>query len=245
MATWGRTTDIEYVYSVEVNGSGEILHEDMQGPKHEILSYRGSHVEGRHPELWVSTDNNMVLDRGVTGIRYGPAPVLFALTNVSREAVMDANPWLYEVMAKELAREGKIAAGAPPGNGVIPDPRRYVYLEACGTLGDSALSFAVQVNNSWIASDRGVAEYRIARDGCFRAAAPLPGTTRVEDIRAVRVQAHERARKADVGTGAVAAHQYAVRPRRPLRPRSPPPQMGRVGRTAARRRAARNPRSLR
>ena len=37
MATWGRTTDIEYVYSVEVDRAGAIVAEDMQGPKHEIL----------------------------------------------------------------------------------------------------------------------------------------------------------------------------------------------------------------
>ena len=55
---------------------------------------------------------------------------------------MDAHPWLYEVMARELAREGKIVADAPPGNDTIPDPRRFVYLEGCGEVGDRALAFA-------------------------------------------------------------------------------------------------------
>ena len=73
MATWGRTTDIEYVYSVEVDASGAILNEDMQGPKHEILPFKGKR-EGRHPLLWVSTENNMVLDHGTTAVRYAPAP---------------------------------------------------------------------------------------------------------------------------------------------------------------------------
>ncbi len=41
MATWGRTTDIEYVYSVEVDANDAILSEDMQGPKHEILAVQG------------------------------------------------------------------------------------------------------------------------------------------------------------------------------------------------------------
>jgi hypothetical protein len=35
-------------------------------------------------------------------------------------------------------------------------------------------------------------QYRIVRDGCFRAATPLPAGTRVSDIRALRVQAFER-----------------------------------------------------
>lgn len=191
MATWGRTTDIEYVYSVEVDADAAILSEDMQGPKHEILPFKGKR-EGQHPLLWVSTDNNMVLDHGTTTVRYAPAPVLAELTDVSREQVMDANPWTYEVMTKELVREGKIVADAPAGQGTIPDPRRYVFLEGCGEAGNNALAVAVKVNDQWWSSDRGVTEYRIVRDGCFRAAIPLPGTASAGDVRAVRVRAFPR-----------------------------------------------------
>jgi hypothetical protein len=191
MATWGRTTDIEYVYSVEVNRSGAIVAEDMQGPKHEILPFRG-HREGQHPQLWVSTDNNMVLDSGSTAIRYAPAPMSFSLRDVSREAVMDAHPWLYELAAKELVREGKIVADAPPGTGQIPDPRTFAYVEGCGELNGAALTFAVRVNGNWTTSDRGMTEYRIARDGCFRGAIPLPTPVRTRDIQRLRAQAHVR-----------------------------------------------------
>jgi hypothetical protein len=191
MATWGRTTDIEYLYSVEVDRAGAILGEDMQGPKHEILPFRGTR-EGHHPLLWVSTENNMVLDQGTTQVRYAPAPIAFPLKDVSREAVMDANWWLYAVAAQELAREGKIVPGSGPGLGTIPDPRRFVYLEGCGEAGDTALAFAVRIGSDWIASDRGVAEYRITRDGCFRAAIPLPERAGAKDVRAIRVQAFER-----------------------------------------------------
>jgi hypothetical protein len=191
MATWGRTTDIEYLYSVEVDAAGAILEEDMQGPKHEVLPYRGRR-EVRHPLLWVSTENNMVLDSGTTSVRYAPEPVAVSLENVSREVVMDANPWLYEVMSKELKREGKIVAAAPPGNGTIPDPRRYAYIEGCGTAGDAAVALAIRVAGEWIASDRGIEAYRITRDGCFRAAVPLPAATDARGIDAVRVQAFAR-----------------------------------------------------
>lgn len=194
MATWGRTTDIEYLYSVEVDRGGVILAEDIQGPEHEILAFRGRR-EGRHPLLWVATDNNMVMDEGTTRVRYAPASREFPLTNVSREAVMDANPWLYAVMAAELVREKKIVPGGPPGKGSIPDPRRFVYLEACGEVGDSALAFSIRAGDQWIASDRGLAEYRITRDGCFRAAMPLPEGLTPKDIRSLRAQAFERANK--------------------------------------------------
>ncbi len=42
----------------------------MQGPEHETLTFSGRR-EGQHPLLWVSTENNMVLDRGDTQVRYG------------------------------------------------------------------------------------------------------------------------------------------------------------------------------
>jgi hypothetical protein len=191
MATWGRTTDIEYLYSVDVDANGSILAEDMQGPEHEILPFKGRR-EGGHPLLWVSTENNMVLDHGTTSVRYAPAPALVNLEGVSREVVMDANPWTYEVMAKELAREGKIVAGAPPGQGTIPDLRRFVFLEACGEAGTNAITASLNVAGTWHSSDRGVAEYRIVRDGCFRAAIPLPDTAGVLDVSSIRFQAHAR-----------------------------------------------------
>jgi hypothetical protein len=191
MATWGRTTDIEYVYSVEVDANDAILSEDMQGPKHEILAFKGKR-EGQHPLLWVSTENNMVLDHGTTTVRYAPAPMAVDLKDASREVVMDANAWTYEVMTKELMREGKIVADAPAGQGTIPDPRRYVFLEGCGEAGNNAIAVSVNVAGLWLSSDRGVTEYRIVRDGCFRAAIPLPGTASASDVRAVRVQAFPR-----------------------------------------------------
>jgi hypothetical protein len=191
MATWGRSTDIEYVYSVELDAAGQVLSHDFQGPEHEVLPYRGA-LEQRHARLWVVTDNNMVLDRGATELRYLPAPSPVTLGNASREVVMDTDAWLYAIAAGELTREGKIAAEAPPGNGLIPDPRHYVYLEGCGTLNGYALTFSVKVGDTWLSSDRGVPEYRIARDGCFRGAVPLPAAVTPSDIRAVRIETFER-----------------------------------------------------
>ncbi|MGH9217690.1 MAG: hypothetical protein ACRD1W_00205 [Vicinamibacterales bacterium] len=191
MATWGRTTDIEYLYSAEVDASGAILAEDMQGPDHKILPFQGKR-EGGHPLLWVSTENNMVLDHGTTTVRYAPAPSLITLDQVSRETVMDANPWTYEVMARELAREGKIVADPPPGTGAIPDLRRFVFIEACGEAGTNAITASVNVGGAWHSSDRGVAEYRIVRDGCFRAAIPVPASAAAREVSAIRFQAHAR-----------------------------------------------------
>ena len=88
-------------------------------------------------------------------------------------------------------REGKIADQGP-GHNTIPDPRRFVFVEACGELGGAALAFAVDVRGAWIVSDRGLPQYRIVRDGCFRAAIPLPPATAARDIRALRARAYSR-----------------------------------------------------
>ena len=178
MATWGRTTDIEYVYGVEVDDRGKVIAEEFQGPGHEVPPFRGRH-EGTHPLLWVSTDNNMVSESGPTEMRYSPSPLGFALTNVSREEVMDQNPWIYTLAAKEMVREGKFVEDAAAGSGKIPDARRFVYVEACTELTNAAVAFSVHAPDAsgtarWFDSDRGLPAFRIVRSGCFRGAVPLP-----------------------------------------------------------------------
>ena len=198
MATWGRTTDIEFVYGVEIDGTGRVLAEEFQGPGHEVPAFAGRH-EAAHPILWVSTDNNMVSESGSSTVRYAPAPELVDLTNVSREVVMDRHPWSYIVAAQELAREGKIVQGAVAGSGKIPDLRRYVFVEGCTELDNAAIAFSVRaIDNGtprWFDSDRGLPEFRVARSGCFRGAVPLPPSAGKPD--AVRFRAY--ARKAEKG----------------------------------------------
>ena len=202
MATWGRTTDIEFVYGVEVDEAGRVLAEEFQGPGHEVPVFTGKH-EGRHPLLWVSTDNNMVSESGPATIRYAPLAVKFDLTDQAREAVMDANPWTYAIASVEMRREGKIADEPPPGINKIADPRRFVFVEACGTIGNAALAVSVATRRSsgdaliWTSSDRGLPQYRIVRDGCFTIATPLPAGTHSADIRAIRVHAFARAAARD------------------------------------------------
>ena len=194
MATWGRTTDIEFVYGVEIDAAGRVVSEEFQGPSHVMTPFRGPH-EASHPLEWTVTDNNMVSDSGTTTIRYAPAPERFDLTGVSREVVMDAHPWTYRVAAEEMMREGKIANDPPAGSGVIPDPRRYVFVEACTELTAARLSFGVRVDTpegpQWFDSDRGRDDFRIARTGCFRAAVPLPAGRTVPN--AIRFRAWPQA----------------------------------------------------
>jgi hypothetical protein len=208
MATWGRTSDIELVYSVEVDANGRTLAEEFQGPDHVITPFRGAY-EALHPIEFVVTDNNMVSDAGTASMRYAPAPELFDLTGRSREAVMDAHAWSYRVASQELMREGKIADQADAGSRRIPDPRRFVIVEACTDLENAALSFGVRAGRAggasqgggtsepqragasrWYDSDRGRPDFRIVRTGCFRGAVPLPRDAAAPD--AIRFRAWPR-----------------------------------------------------
>ncbi|PYR21188.1 MAG: hypothetical protein DMF98_22570 [Acidobacteria bacterium] len=161
MATWGRTTDIEFVYGVEVDPNGRTLAEEFQGPDHVVTPFRGVH-NARHPLEFVVTDNNMVSDAGTAAVRYAPAPELFDLTNRSREAVMDAHAWSYRVTSQEMLREGKVAGDAQAGSGKIPDPRRFVFVEACSDLENAALSFGVRSRGKRLRPDRPFDKLRVA-----------------------------------------------------------------------------------
>jgi hypothetical protein len=210
MATWGRTTDVEFVYGVTLNGQGQVVAEEFQGPGHEVPAFRGKH-EGAHPLEWVSTDNNMVSESGPTEIRYAPVPQRFDLTDKSREVVMDAHPWIYSLAAKEMVREKKFVedADAPAGSGKIPDARRFVFVEACTDLQNAAVGFSVHAPDAsgmarWFDVDRGLPQFRIVRTGCFRGGVPLPaGAGRPDAIRFKAYSLPPRANAPPPGPGHV------------------------------------------
>jgi hypothetical protein len=193
MATWGRTTDIEFVYGLPVGQTvGEI-----QAEGHKWIPFAGP-TDGTHPILWVATQNNMVADQGpADAITFAPAPAMVDLTGTSRETVMDRQPWMYATTSKEMRREGRIDPNGQPGSGRIPDPRRYGMLEACGDVTDATIAFDVGVKAddgsvAWFATDRGDPRFRIARGGCFRGGAPLSEGTTPARIAGLRVRAYPR-----------------------------------------------------
>jgi hypothetical protein len=196
MATWGRATDIELVYTVELDAQGRVRRAEYQGKDHVATAFAGRR-EANHPVLYVVTKNNMLSDRGPATPRVALAPLPFALDSVSREAVMDAEPWTHQLSAAEVRREGLVANGARPGSKRIPDPRRFAFLEACASVIDTRLAFDVALRRAdgalkWYASDAGRPAFRVARSGCFRAAVALPREAAVSDVQAVRLRAHTR-----------------------------------------------------
>src|SRR5262249_9571542 len=90
-----------------------------------------------------------------------------------------------------------------PGTRMLPDPRRFVYLEACAQTRDAALTFGAAVDQGgalqWADSDGGEKEFRIIRrasefpNGCFRGAVALPASAGHAPLRALGCRAWTRA----------------------------------------------------
>ena len=91
----------------------------------------------RRQLLQTATANNSVLPAAADA---ADARYRFALdasrslpAGRAREAMMDANPWTYQVMAKEMAREGKLESPASPDTPALSDQRNYLYAEVTKT----------------------------------------------------------------------------------------------------------------
>jgi CheY-like chemotaxis protein len=174
MARWGRTTDIEYVYRLDL-GTGQAV---IQAKDHKDIPFNGKY-DGRHPMLIPSTNNNMVSGEGRSAIRYQIAPVLVDLSGHSREHVMDEHPLAYRVMAQELAREDKLRPFGIVDHNKVSDPRNYLYLEARVLNRDSALVSWVRLEGEtrWRSSNAGRVDLAIERDGWIRTTIELPPGT--------------------------------------------------------------------
>jgi hypothetical protein len=185
MARWGRTTDIEWIYEVKIDARQKVAAATFQGVAHETREFQGKEANG-HPLLIVASDNNNVSDRGESEMRFALRPVPFDLSHNSREEIMDRHPWIYQLMAGELEREGKISEASRGGN-QMADPRHYLYLEAASEQRGTALSFAVKLKGSptWYTSNLGINYYRIDRSGYFRTTVRLPAGARLDQIERV------------------------------------------------------------
>jgi hypothetical protein len=163
LARWGRTTDIEMAYEEEWK-DGRVAGARFQAPDHHVLEYAGPR-QADHPSLLDATLNNVFLDRGRSAVRVTLVPVLVDLESATRESVMDKQPWVYRRMADELNEEGKTA--------VYGDVREYLYVDAKLTLTDGAVAaLARGADGTWRASDRGIKDLAVDRNGWVRIAIP-------------------------------------------------------------------------
>lgn len=131
MARWGRTTDIEWIYQVEVDAAGHRVPGTavIQAPNHVTQPFGGTY-EGDHPLMQTCTLNNNICDTVDDPMRFflSTSESLDATTE-AREQVMDRNPWTYWVSSAEARREGKVEPDPPTDSQTfIADPHDYLYL---------------------------------------------------------------------------------------------------------------------
>jgi len=130
MARWGRTTDIEWVYSLEVDEQGQrVAGSDVyQAANHQTLVFAGRYEDG-HALLQTCTSNNNMCDVVDDPMRFFLSTLQTRPADQAREHLMDVNSWTYQIMAKEMLREGKIEApsATTPSTPEVSDQRNYLY----------------------------------------------------------------------------------------------------------------------
>ncbi|GAA2576055.1 hypothetical protein SMC26_12625 [Actinomadura fulvescens] len=198
MARWGRTTDIEWVYRVEVDASGRRVAGTgvYQAPQHLTLKFTGRY-EGDHPVLQTCTSNNNMCD-----VITPKAPLRFLLDASrtkpaarAREVVMDREPWTYRIMAQEMLREGKIEKLSDPATKAVGDQRTYLFVELAkrtgaptGSGSAPGVSLGVRLKrdpSKLYRSDHDEPTWSIERDGPAATTVELPQGTTVADIASI------------------------------------------------------------
>jgi hypothetical protein len=203
MARWGRTTDIEWIYRVTVDPAGRRIADAYQAANHETKPFDGLH-EADHPLLETATGNNntaAVTDRSrTTGYRFFLDAARTLPAGRAREAVMDANPWTYQVMAQEMIREGKVEPVASPDTPLLSDQRDYLFAEVKKQTAYAAsppflswagLALAVKLkgNDRWYTSHHDIPDSSIQRDDPAATTIELPPGTDQSAIEAIEAVA--------------------------------------------------------
>lgn len=197
MAQWGRTTDIEWIYRVEVNAHGHRVPGTgvYQSAYHGTMAFRGTY-DGTHPLLQTCTTNNNVCDAIDDPMRFALSARGVLPRERPRETVMDRNPWTYRVMSQELVREQKIVSPPSPTSSAMGNPRAYLYLAVDHATVPSGAASGVGVavdvtlrgDPTVYSSNHDIPAWSINRDGAQATTVELPpGTTRA-DIATISVR---------------------------------------------------------
>jgi len=142
MYSYGRTTDIEWMYEVLLSSSGDILSEVFQGASHITTDFEGNKID-RHPILKNATLNCNFTDVGTSDYKFFLSPIFTANDNYTREILMDQNPWTYRIMAEELINEDRYEEQADPESVTISDVRNYLYIEYGGSTSGQNITLEI------------------------------------------------------------------------------------------------------
>jgi hypothetical protein len=221
MARWGRTTDVEWIYQVEVDAGGRIVPGTAvyQGKNHATKPFNGTYEDG-HPVLQTCTSNNNVCDQVKKGrMRFFLDYSYVRPADRAREVVMDQNPWTYWVMAQEMIREGNVESPSDPFTPDLGNQRTYLYIEVKkDTVGASndgsnwvglAIGVVLKGDSTIYRSDHFNPAWSIQRDLPAATTVELPAGTSPSDIQKVIGIRVSTAKKRSKDTGA-AVHVTAI-----------------------------------
>jgi hypothetical protein len=197
MARWGRSTDIEWVYRVEVNRAGHRVKRSgvYQASGHRTVRFRGRY-DGTHPLLETCTSNNNVCDTVDDPMRFALSTREVRPVEQPREYLMDTHPWTYAVMAQEMVREGKIETPSDPATPAVGDQRSYLYValdhDTTPAASEAGVGLAVDVrlagDPTTYSSDHLVLGWSVNRDVPAATTVELPVGTTSADVASVSVR---------------------------------------------------------
>ena len=203
---WGRMTDVENAISFTVPSSpaGAIPTDatylwggepatgfaDSQSALQETDEPFLGTWDGTHPVLRDATGNNDFSDQGTSAFRFQLAPVPGPAPGEAREAVMDANPFTYQVMGEDVARWYADGSTDPDS----PEPGQagqygIVDLTTTGTGVDS-VRVAIQLSggSAWYTNDAGTGA-ALTGLGHNRTVVKFPVGWQSQTVTGVRVEA--------------------------------------------------------
>ncbi len=197
MAQWGRTTDIEWVYRVEIDAAGRRVPGSgvIQAPAHQTLPFKGRY-DGTHPLIQTCTANNNVCDKVDDPMRFALSTRGVLPAGQPREHEMDTHPWTYQVMAREMLRERKIESPSDPATQAVGDQRSYLYLavdhDTVPPTSASGVGLVVEVHlvgdPTTYTSHHEVVFWSINRDGPAATTVELPVGTTPADVASISVR---------------------------------------------------------
>ena len=153
MYDFARTTDIEWVYTVQLDENNNLISESYQGAGHLDTPFSGDKI-GNHPILKISTLNCLFSDEGTSQYLFALSPEYILIDSIitdhpdatdqnippffnysipRRENLMDENPWTYKIMADEMKNENKYEIPGDYNTYAISDAKNYLYIEFKGS----------------------------------------------------------------------------------------------------------------
>lgn len=128
LQNWGRTADIEWIYSVFLDQQGNWVSSKFQGRRHEEIPYTGSFVD-QHALLNICTANNLARQDTTSDLKFCLTPAFELPHGKTRETAMDLYPFTYEITDWEMRREGKYEPTADPLTQRASDLRNYLMID--------------------------------------------------------------------------------------------------------------------